>query len=102
MQVYINHVLQIANDWLIPFMCGVFLVGITFKACLYFLKKSQLSFVKHVEKKIYMFLIEREKSHPKIEAHKKNFQTLTANLVNISRTIFASSGLGISLRSETS
>ena len=84
MQAYINQILHIANDWLIPFMCGVFLVGLAFKTCLYFLKKSQLNFVKHVEKKIYMFLIEREKTHPRIEANKKNFQSLTGQLVDIS------------------
>lgn len=84
MQMYINYVLQIANDWLIPLMCAAFVVGLTFKACLYFLKKSQLNFVKHVEKKIYIYLIEREKTHPQIEAHKRNFQTLTSHLVNIS------------------
>lgn len=82
--MYINYVLQIANDWLIPLMCAAFVVGLTFKACLYFLKKSQLNFVKHVEKKIYIYLIEREKTHPQIEAHKRNFQTLTSHLVNIS------------------
>ncbi len=83
MQIYINQMLQTANDWLIPVMCGAFVIGATFKICLYFLKKSQLSFVKQIEKKIYMSLIEREKVLPQVEATKKNFQALTTELLNV-------------------
>ncbi len=84
MQDIINSLLSAANDWLIPFMCAVFIAGMGFKACLYFLKKSQLAFAKHIEKKIYMYLIERERTHPDIEEHKENFPALARELVNIS------------------
>ncbi len=84
MQDIINNLLSAANTWLIPFMCAVFLIGMGFKSCLYFLKKSQLTFAKHIEKKIYMYLIERERTHPDVEEHKENFPALARELVNIS------------------
>jgi hypothetical protein len=84
MQPYIVPLLHFANSWLIPLMLGAFVVGAGFKFCLYFLKRSQLSFVKHVEKKIYMYLIERERTLPQIESRKKNFQAVTSELLNVS------------------
>ncbi len=84
MQAMINQFLNLANAWLIPFMCGAFIVGIGFRACLYFLKKSQLKFAKHIEKKIYMYLIEGERKHEGVEKHKENFPALTRELVNVS------------------
>ena len=83
MQSYINQILHAANDWLIPVMCTAFVCGVGLKFCLYFLKKCQLGFVKHFEKKIYMYLIEREKVIPAVEAKKKNFQALATELVNV-------------------
>lgn len=83
MQVYINQMLLVANEWLIPLMCGVFIIGAGFKFCLFFLKKSQLSYVKQMEKKIYSCLIEREKILPQVEAAKTNFQALTTELLNV-------------------
>ena len=72
MQV-INQILGYANAYLIHLMCAVFAIGVTAKLCLWFLKKSQLEFAKHIEKKIYVFLIDKEKSSAEIEMTKGNF-----------------------------
>ncbi|MFZ4715469.1 MAG: hypothetical protein ACOYL6_17220 [Bacteriovoracaceae bacterium] len=85
-QLIINKLLNIANEHLIPFMCGIFLVGLVAKFCLWFLKQSQKELAKQVEKKIYMFLIEKEKVNESIEKSKFEFHTLISTLMSIAHS----------------
>ena len=82
-QMIINKLLELSNEHLIPFMCGAFVVGILAKFSLWFLKKSQVTLAKQLEKKIYMFLIEKEKVSPEIEASKGDYFELISKLMNV-------------------
>src|SRR3989338_226176 len=79
----INKMLQIANDRLIPFMIICFGVGLAFKFSLYFLKSCQLDFVKQIEKKVFQFLIEKEKVPMQVETSKSDFHHLTKEIMTI-------------------
>jgi hypothetical protein len=83
MMQLIERILSYANDYLIHFMCGVFVAGVMTKFCMWFLKKSQLSFAKQFEKKIYTFLIEKEKTTAELEMSKGNFVAVTREIMQV-------------------
>ena len=61
-QLIINKLLAFSNEYLIPVMCVAFTIGLLAKFSLWFLKRSQLIYAKQIEKKIYMYLIDKEKT----------------------------------------
>ena len=82
-QLIINKLLAVSNEYLIPLMFIAFVVGIMAKYSLWFLKRSQLIYAKQIEKKIYMFLIDKEKLDISIETSKNDFNALIGALMNI-------------------
>jgi hypothetical protein len=83
MQMMIDRLLELSNNHLIPFMFFAFGVGICAKFCLWFLKKSQVVYAKQIEKKIYVFLIEKEKMSPEVEAAKSDYFSLINHLMTV-------------------
>jgi hypothetical protein len=63
-------------------MCIAFGIGLIAKYSLWFLKRSQLIYAKQIEKKIYVFLIDKEKTSFEIESSKNEFHSLIASLMN--------------------
>jgi hypothetical protein len=63
-------------------MCIAFAIGLLAKFSLWFLKRSQLIYAKQIEKKIYMFLIDKEKTSFEIETSKGEFHSLIGSLMN--------------------
>lgn len=82
-QMIINKLLSLANNHLITVMCISFVIGICAKYSLYFLKKSQVTFAKQIEKKIYMYLIEKERNDNDVEASKNDYFSLVNRIMNI-------------------
>ncbi len=82
-QLVINKLLAISNEYLIPFMCISFVLGLAATFSLWFLKRSQLIYAKQIEKKIYMFLIDKEKTNMEIETSKNDFYALIGSLMNV-------------------
>lgn len=82
-QLIINKLLVFSNEYLIPVMCIAFAIGLLAKFSLWFLKRSQLIYAKQIEKKIYMFLIDKEKTSFEIESSKGDFHSLIGSLMNI-------------------
>ena len=81
-QLIINKLLVLSNEYLIPVMCIAFGIGLIAKYSLWFLKRSQLIYAKQIEKKIYVFLIDKEKTSFEIESSKNEFHSLIASLMN--------------------
>jgi hypothetical protein len=81
-QLIINKLLVISNEYLIPVMCIAFILGLIATYSLWFLKRSQLIYAKQIEKKIYVFLIDKEKTSFEIESSKNEFHSLIASLMN--------------------
>jgi hypothetical protein len=81
-QLIINKLLVLSNEYLIPVMCITFGIGLVAKYSLWFLKRSQLIYAKQIEKKIYVFLIDKEKTSFEIESSKNEFHSLIASLMN--------------------
>ncbi len=82
-QLVIDKLLALSNTHLIPVMCAAFVLGILAKYSLYFLKKSQVILAKQIEKKIYLFLIEKEKVNSEVEESKGDYFSLITKLMNI-------------------
>ena len=82
-QMIIDKVLALSNAHLIPVMCGAFVMGIWAKYSLYFLKKAQVTLAKQIEKKIYMFLIEKEKVDAEIEMSRGDFSGIINRVMSI-------------------
>jgi hypothetical protein len=82
-QMIIDKLLTLSNEHLIPVMCVAFVLGIWAKFSLWFLKKSQVVLAKQIEKKIYMFLIEKDKVSPEIESAKNDYFSLINKLMNL-------------------
>ena len=81
-QLIINKLLAFSNEYLIPVMCVAFTIGLLAKFSLWFLKRSQLIYAKQIEKKIYMYLIDKEKTSFEIETSKGEFHSLIGSLMN--------------------
>jgi hypothetical protein len=63
-------------------MCIASRIGLIAKYSLWFLKRFQLIYSTQIEKKIYVFLIDREKASFEIESSKNEFHSLIASLMN--------------------